>query len=140
MNSSVSETSELRLTVLVVDKDVIFRERLVSAFRGRGYAALSAGSIEEALRQATLTQPDYVVFGCCWSNFASVSLIEALQEFAIRIVVLAGPGGFVTLPDAVRSGMVGYLRKPVDADQITAAFEGQTAERKVRSAGRAAHR
>src|SRR5207237_5552579 len=44
---------------------------------------------------------------------------------AMQIVVLTGYGSIATAVEAVRRGAINYLTKPLDADQILAAFEGE---------------
>ncbi len=43
----------------------------------------------------------------------------------IQIVILTGYGSIATAVEAVRGGAINYLSKPLDADQILAAFEGE---------------
>ena len=45
----------------------------------------------------------------------------------MHIVVLTGYGSIATAVEAVRRGAINYLLKPLDADQILAAFESDGA-------------
>jgi two-component system response regulator RegA len=42
-----------------------------------------------------------------------------------QILILTGYGSIATAVEAMRLGAVGYLAKPVDADEILAAFSGR---------------
>ena len=44
----------------------------------------------------------------------------------IQIVVLTGYGSIPTAVEAVRRGAINYLTKPLDADQILAAFDKES--------------
>lgn len=110
---------------LVVDDDTAFRARLVKALEARGYEAHAAGSGEEALEVAQRVLPHAAVVDMRMPGMSGLDLVKALAETYpdLLIVVLTGYGSITTAVEAVRLGAINYLQKPLDADQILAAFD-----------------
>jgi two-component system, response regulator RegA len=112
-------------TLLVVDDDGPFRTRLVRAFTERGFAATGAGDYAEALAAARLESPEYALVDLRLPGGSGLDLVRELKSLddTTNILVLTGYGSIATAVQSVRLGATGYLTKPVDADQILAAFE-----------------
>ena len=110
---------------LVVDDDAIFRARLVKAIAARGFEAHAAGSGEEALELARNVQPQASIIDLRMPGMSGLDLVRELviNHPAMQIVVLTGYGSIATAVEAVRRGAMNYLQKPLDADQILAAFD-----------------
>ena len=113
-------------TFLVVDDDLAFRTRLLKALAARGHAAHGAGTVDEALHVATKARPTAAVVDLKMPGGKSgLELVPRLVERfpGIQVVVLTGYGSIATAVEAVRQGAINYLSKPLDADQILAAFD-----------------
>lgn len=112
-------------TLLVVDDNSTFRERLIKAFERRGLRALGAGGYDEALEVAAGAPPHRAVVDLRMPGRSGLELVRDLLAAHpdVEIVVLTGYGSIATALDATRLGAVGYLTKPADADQILAAFD-----------------
>jgi two-component system, response regulator RegA len=110
---------------LVVDDDAIFRARLVKAIVARGFEAHGAGSGEEAIELARNVQPQAAVIDLRMPGMSGLDLVRELviNHPTMQIVVLTGYGSIATAVEAVRRGAMNYLQKPLDADQILAAFD-----------------
>lgn len=110
--------------LLVVDDDLIFRERLIRALRGRGLHCGEAASATQALERAAETVWEGVLLDLRLPDGSGIDLIQPLRTLqpTAEIVVLTGYGSISTAVDAVRRGALDYLVKPVDVDQILAAF------------------
>jgi two-component system, response regulator RegA len=111
-------------TLLVVEDDDFLRERLVRAFRDRGFAAQGAASVTEAARLAD-DAPEYAVVDLRIGEESGLEVRRALlaKDPATRVVLLTGYGSIATAVEAMRLGAVHYLTKPADADQIIAALQ-----------------
>jgi len=116
-------------SVLVVDDDDVFRTRLGKAFQDRGFEVRTAHSAAEALRLAQLESPEFAVVDLRMPGASGLDVVRELHTIdpASVIVMLTGYGSIATAVEAVRAGAVHYLSKPVDIDQILAAFEGKSA-------------
>jgi len=111
-------------SILIVDDDATLRERLVRAFRKRGFDVRSAGTCDEALAAAREDSPEMAVVDLRMPGRSGLELIRDLKAIddGTRIVVLTGYGSIATTIEAMKLGAVYYLPKPADADDILAAF------------------
>jgi two-component system response regulator RegA len=112
-------------SLLVVDDDGPFRSRLLRAFHERGFDAVGADSYEEAVTVAKADTPELALVDLRLPGKSGLELVKSLKELDVttKIVVLTGYGSIATAVESVRLGATSYLTKPVDADQIMAAFE-----------------
>jgi len=112
-------------TLLIVDDDARFRERLSAAISARGYDVRQAASSVEATAIVAEDPPEFVVLDLRVGESYGLDLIETLKaaDPNTRIVVLTGFASIATAMDAVRRGATHYLTKPADADEILAAFD-----------------
>jgi two-component system, response regulator RegA len=111
-------------TILLVDDDQVFRERLARAFRDRGFDVHTAGDVEEAVAVARTETPELAVVDLRMPGGSGLDLVRELRSIdaATKIVVLTGYGSIATAIDATRLGATYYLPKPADIDDILAAF------------------
>jgi two-component system response regulator RegA len=112
-------------TILVLDDDEPFRQRLARALRDRGYEVMEAASLAECAGAIADGGFDRAVvdlrLGAASGLDAVAAIRQALPEASI--VVLTGYGSIATALDAVRLGAAHYLTKPAAVDEILAAFE-----------------
>lgn len=110
---------------LVVDDDDVYRSRLCRSFGLRGWEARGAADIAAALAVARDMAPDLAVVDLRLADESGLSLIPSLRESdpTMTIVMLTGYGSVATALEAGRLGADRYLSKPVDVDQILAAYE-----------------
>ncbi|MFO0726044.1 MAG: response regulator [Myxococcota bacterium] len=116
-----------KLSILVVDDDEIFRERLGRALKERGYEVRLAASASEAVALATEESPEAAVVDLRLPDGSGLDVVAALQRIdaATRIVVLTGYGSVPTAVEAMRLGAIDYLQKPAHAMDILQALEGK---------------
>lgn len=113
-------------TLLVVDDDAVFRERVMKALRARGLEVAGAGDLGAALEAVRHETPELALVDLRLPGGSGLDLVRALGELdpSTIVVVLTGYGSIATAVAAIRLGAVSYLTKPADADQIVAAFSG----------------
>ena len=118
-------SDELRRSVLVVDDDATFRDRLVRALVDRGLEARGAKDAEDAIAQARADSPELAVVDLRMPGASGLWLVKELLAIdpATRVVVLTGYGSIATAIDAIRLGAAHYLTKPADVDEILVAFD-----------------
>jgi two-component system response regulator RegA len=118
-------TARHHRSLLVVEDDESFRTRLLRAFRDRGFEAVGAGSYEEAVTAARAETPELALIDLRLPGKTGLDVVRALKDLdsTTIIVVLTGYGSIATAVESVRLGATNYLTKPVDADQILAAFD-----------------
>lgn len=120
----------LNPSLLIVDDDEAFRERLARAFRERGYAVTTASSASAALAEAATQRLTHATVDLRMPNSSGLMLIPELLASTpdLRIVVLTGYGSIATAVEAVRLGASDYLTKPIEIDRIEKAlFDTQRA-------------
>ena len=111
-------------SILLVDDDVTLRERLARALRERGFDVRTAGSADEAMEQVRADSPELAVIDLRMPGRSGLDLLRDMRDHdpATRVLVLTGYGSIATAVEATKLGAVGYLPKPVDADELLAAF------------------
>ena len=117
-------TPEQKPSMLIVDDDEIYRNRLARAFVDRGYDVRTAQDFDTALATASSDSPEYAVVDLKMPGKSGLELVKALSQIdpSTKTVVLTGYGSIATAIDAVRLGATYYLSKPADADDIVGAF------------------
>ncbi len=110
---------------LVVDDDAAFRTRLVKAIESRGLQAYGAASPEEAVVLARRHAAEAAVVDLRMPGASGLDVVRDLvaMDAGMQVVVLTGYGSIASAVEAVRRGAINYLTKPLDADQILAAFD-----------------
>lgn len=124
MSNGVSE----RPSLLVVDDDDVLRERLVRAFRERGYDAVGVANGDDALALAAADPPELAVVDLRMPGRSGLDVVRELVTLdpATLVVVLTGYGSIATAVEAMRMGAKHYLTKPADADEILRAFSASS--------------
>jgi two-component system response regulator RegA len=112
-------------TVLVIDDESTFRERLCRALRARGFLALEAWDRSSCITALIDLEPCLILLDLRLGGDNGLSLLPLLRERAAdaRIVVLTGYGSIATALTAMKQGADHYLTKPVDADDIVQTYE-----------------
>jgi two-component system response regulator RegA len=113
-----------QLSILVVDDDDAFRNRLCRAFRDRGCEATGAADRQQALSVVAAASPDLVLLDLRMPGLNGLDLIQEIKKLdaTIAIIILTGYGSIPTAMQALRLGADHYMSKPADAEQILAAF------------------
>jgi len=111
-------------TLLIVDDDRPFRERLARAMQARGFEVLMAETVREGIAIAKERSPAYAVVDLKLDDGNGLDVVETLHEVRpnTRVVVLTGFGNIATAVAAVKFGAIDYLPKPADADDIMSAL------------------
>jgi two-component system response regulator RegA len=113
-----------RVSVLVVDDDEIFRNRLARALEDRGLAVTVAGDHDAALDEARKESPELAIVDLKMPGGSGLDVVRDLLalDAGTRVVVLTGYGSIATAVEAIKLGAVHYLPKPADCDEILAAL------------------
>ena len=116
-------------SVLLVDDDGVFRERLARALRERGFVVATADDHEQALQRLDGNRFDYAVLDLRMPGPSGLDLLSAARQIdgAMRVVILTGYGSIASTVEAMRLGAWSYVAKPTDADELIAVLEGEPA-------------
>jgi len=129
-----AETSQSGLadpSLLIVDDDKAFGDRLARAMATRGFAPEVAGSVAEGLAIIEARPPAFAVIDLRLGDGGGLDVMRALKAKRpeARAIILTGYGAIATAVTAIKLGAFDYLAKPVDADEIMAALMANGAER-----------
>jgi len=132
-NTADLRSSDVQPTLLLVDDDEVFLNVLAMAMRKRGFLVTLASSAESAFAIAQNDPPEFAVVDLKMSGNSGLVLVRQLASLqaATKIVVLTGYASIATAVEAIKLGATHYLAKPVDADEIVAAFDKQTGDSEV---------
>jgi len=111
-------------SLLIVDDDAPLRNRLSRAMEKRGFQVTALENVSEGLEFARNSPPAYAILDLRLTDGSGLDVVAALRDARpdARIIMLTGYGNIATAVAAVKAGVVDYLPKPADADQITAAL------------------
>ncbi len=117
-------TGDAARSLLIVDDDSPFRNRLARAMERRGFDVVAVESVALGVEVAQESAPVFAVIDLRLGDGSGLDVVSALRDARpdARIVVLTGYGNIATAVAAVKAGAVDYLPKPADADQIEAAL------------------
>ena len=111
-------------TLLIVDDDDPFRNRLGRAMETKGFNVSLAKSVEEGLISARKSPPGFAVVDLRLLDGNGLDVIEEIHKLKpdSRVVMFAGYGNLPTAVSAFKSGAIDYLAKPADAEDVEAAL------------------
>jgi two-component system, response regulator RegA len=118
-------TDQNKRAALIVDDDERYRVRLCQAFALRGWEAFGAADGAAARDLAVEVAPDLAIVDLRLPGESGIDIVRQLRELdaTVSIIMLTGYGSIATAIEAVKCGADHYLTKPVDVDQILAAFQ-----------------
>ena len=118
------ETVPEERTLLIVDDDRSFLQRLAKALEQRGFTVATAESVADGLLQVERAAPAFAIVDMRLGDGNGLDVISALKRRRpeARGIILTGYGNIATAVNAVKLGAVDYLAKPVDADDVVAAL------------------
>jgi two-component system response regulator RegA len=111
-------------TLLIVDDDKSFLQRLARAMESRGFSVATAESVADGLVQVEQSPPAFAVIDMRLGDGNGIDVVSALKQRRpdARAVVLTGYGNIATAVTAVKLGAFDYLSKPADADDVVSAL------------------
>jgi len=111
-------------SLLLVDDDDVFAQVLSRALTRRGFAVTIAHDVDEAIALSQDNPPEYATIDLNMPGKSGLELVRYLiaLDANTHIVVVTGYASIATAVEAVKLGATHYLAKPVDADDVVAAF------------------
>ncbi len=111
-------------SLLLVDDDNAFRQRLALTLERRGFAVTQADSVASARVVAAQLKPTHTILDMRLEDGHGLDLVAELRALRpdVRIVMLTGYGNLATAVSAIKAGAVDYLAKPADPDDIIRAL------------------
>ena len=107
-------------TLLIVDDDRPFLNRLSKAMTARGFVVSTADTVTEALAYVRQSPPAFAVIDMRLTDGNGLDVITELKTRRpeARAIILTGYGNISSAVIAIKLGAFDYLAKPADADEI----------------------
>ena len=111
-------------SLLIVDDDNPFRERLARAMEKKGFIVSQAESVKNGLNLAKQKKPSFAVVDLRLGDGNGLQVVKEIQSLnsKSRVIMLTGYGNIPTAVAAIKEGAIDYLAKPADADDIERAL------------------
>src|SRR5580698_1352672 len=124
MTTATTAALPIERSLLIVEDDKSFLQRLARAMEGRGFVVSTAESVAEGLLLVEKAPPAFAVVDMRLGDGNGLDVISAMKKRRpeARAIILTGYGNIATAVNAVKLGAVDYLAKPVDADDVAAAL------------------
>ena len=107
-------------TILIVDDEPALGSALKSSMERIGHDALYARNVLEALQTLARTPADLIISDFCMPGLSGLDLLELLRQegYDIPLIMLTGYGTIEHAVSAVKTGVVDYITKPVQPEQM----------------------
>jgi two-component system response regulator RegA len=127
----MTDIAEGAPSLLIVDDDKPFLQRLARAMEQRGFTVETAESVAEGKTKVDAAPPAYAVVDMRLEDGNGLDVVEVLRDRRpdSHVIVLTGYGNIATAVTAVKLGAIDYLAKPADADEVYAALTRQAGEK-----------
>ena len=111
-------------SLLIVDDDNSFRERLARAMAKKGFKVTQAESVKEGIDTIKINKPAFAVVDLRLNDGNGLEVVKKIQDSNSnsKIIMLTGYGNISTAVAAIKQGAIDYLAKPADADDIEKAL------------------
>jgi len=123
--SNIKNLSEFEdKSLLLVDDDNPFRERLARAMEKKGFQVTQAESVKNGIESLKKINPTFAVVDLRLGDGNGLEVVKEIQNLnsSSRIIMLTGYGNISTAVAAVKQGAIDYLAKPADADDVEKAL------------------
>ena len=111
-------------SLLIVDDDNPFRERLARAMENKGFEVLQAESVKRGIDTVKVKKLGFAVVDLRLVDGNGLEVVKEIQKSnsSSRIIMLTGYGNIPTAVAAIKQGAIDYLAKPADADDVEKAL------------------
>ena len=111
-------------SLLLVDDDNPFRERLARAMEKKGFIVTQAEGVKKGIDSVKLKKPAFAVVDLRLGDGNGLEVVKEIQisNSKSRVVMLTGYGNIPTAVAAIKQGAIDYLSNPADADDVERAL------------------
>ena len=111
-------------SLLLVDDDNPFRDRLARAMEKKGFEVIQAEGVKKGIDAVRLKKPAFAVVDLRLNDGNGLEVVKEIQSSNenSRIVMLTGYGNIPTAVSAIKQGAIDYMAKPADADDVEKAL------------------
>ena len=115
----------MKLSVLVVDDELLIRKSLAKVLRARGYAAELASTGAEGLQKVTEVRPQVMILDMRLPDTDGLSVLRRVRQIdpLLQVILITAFGDVQSAVDAMKLGACDFLRKPYEKEDIELAVE-----------------
>ena len=119
---NISEFTDKSL--LIVDDDNPFRERLARAMEKKGFQVSQAEGVKKGIESVKQKKPAFAVVDLRLNDGNGLEVVKEIQSSnsKSRVIMLTGYGNIPTAVAAIKEGAIDYLAKPADAEDVERAL------------------
>ncbi len=110
----------MKLDVLIIDDEELFREDTAEMLRDRGYDVDTAPDGETGLEQVRESEPDIVLLDLIMPGMDGTEVLSAILDESpdTEVIIITAHGSLDTAVQTFREGAYDYILKPVDFDEL----------------------
>ena len=111
-------------SLLIVDDDNPFRNRLARSMEKKGFIVTQAESVKSAIQKARESKPAFAVIDLRVEDGNGLEVVNEIRKSTkeSRIIMVTGYGNIPTAVAAIKAGAIDYLAKPANAEDIETAL------------------
>jgi DNA-binding NtrC family response regulator len=113
--------SEQKLSILIVDDELVVRDSLVHWFIEEGYDVDSAANANDALAKLAGREFDLAIADIRMPGMDGIELLEKIksEQLDTSVIVMTGYASVETAIRALKHGAFDYITKPFDPDDLS---------------------
>ena len=111
-------------SLLLVDDDNPFRERLARVMEKKGFSVVQAEGVQKGIDTVKASNPGFAVVDLRLGDGNGLDVVKEIQNSNSdsRVIMLTGYGNIPTAVAAIKEGAIDYLAKPADAEDVEKAL------------------
>ncbi|MDQ7786032.1 MAG: response regulator [Thermodesulfovibrionales bacterium] len=115
----------IRTKVLLVDDEVEFASALAERLQMRNYEVRTASNGLEAMALFHESTPDVVLLDLKIPGMDGLEILSNIKKFdpTIEVLMLTGHGDVASVQKGMQSGVLEYIMKPIDIDELTSKID-----------------
>ena len=113
----MTDTCEVRRKILVIEDDRVLRNFLSDELTTNGYIVKCAGNWREGEAYLSREEPDLILLDVRLPDANGMDLVRQLARI-YPVIVLTAYGSIKNAVQAMKNGVVHYLSKPVDIEEL----------------------
>jgi two-component system, NtrC family, nitrogen regulation response regulator NtrX len=128
----------LKPRILVIDDEAAIRESLRMILEYEDYGFLGASSGQEALALVQRDRPDLVLLDIKMPGMDGMEVLRKLHALdeTLPVVMISGHGTTSTAVDAIKSGAIDFLDKPLSSERVIVTLQNVLKQQELRQENR----
>ncbi len=124
--------------ILVVDDEAAIRDSLRMILEYEDYEFVGAGNGPDAIAQVQRDRPDLVLLDIKMPGMDGIEVLRKLHALdeTLPIVMISGHGTTATAVEAIRSGAIDFLDKPLSSERVIVTVQNVMRQSELRSENR----